>query len=198
MILLTNLWQVCKECCKRRIHDPYSALAPQGSLLHMQSGSPIVTDALVHAQDLSADMIAAMLSCFVWGERSEGASSLGRDMKLQRDALVATARSIAQVCEDAGLTIDKEAYAEGFRPELMEALAGWCQGMRFADVLKIADRFFEVHPVHASSLALSLRVVCASFMGVLHASRACVAASHVCNEVRCWVCFCHFLNIPLL
>ena len=97
------------------------------------------------SQDLSPDMIVALLSCFMWNERSEGASSLGRDMKLHRDALVAMARTVAEVCMDAGLTIDKEEYAEKFRPELMEALAGWCQGMKFADVLKIAERFFEVN-----------------------------------------------------
>ena len=43
-------------------------------------------------------MVVALLSCFVWSERSEGFSGLGRDMKLQRDALVARARSVAEVC----------------------------------------------------------------------------------------------------
>ena len=89
-------------------------------------------------------MVVALLSCFVWGERSEGASGLTRDMKLQRDALVALARTVAEVCADAGLPVDKEEYAEGFRPELMEALAAWSQGLPFHSILKIADRFFEV------------------------------------------------------
>ncbi|KAK9803050.1 hypothetical protein WJX73_001880 [Symbiochloris irregularis] len=94
-------------------------------------------------QGLPADAITALLSCLVWSEKSDGAGLISRDLMQHRETLLEAARRVAQVCEDAGLPMDPEEYAQAFRPELMEAMAAWCQGTHFAEVLKIADRFFE-------------------------------------------------------
>lgn len=42
---------------------------------------------------------------------------------------------------DCGVEISVEDYVDSFRPDLMQPVAQWCGGARFADVLKLADVF---------------------------------------------------------
>ena len=54
-----------------------------------------------------------------------------------------SARRVARVAADVGMTIDIEEYVESFRPDLMEIVASWTQGARFADIIKMS-KIFEV------------------------------------------------------
>ena len=56
------------------------------------------------------------------------------------------ARRVAKIAVDAGMAIDIEEYVDSFRPDLMDIVAAWSQGSRFADIIKMS-KIFEVGPV---------------------------------------------------
>ena len=58
-------------------------------------------------------------------------------------ALLETARRVGKVAEECKLAIDVEDYVAGFRPDLMDVMAAWYRGAKFADVLKMTE-IFEV------------------------------------------------------
>lgn len=41
------------------------------------------------------------------------------------------------------MTMDIEDYATSFRPDIIDAVSGWCQGATFAKILTLTD-IFEV------------------------------------------------------
>ena len=43
------------------------------------------------------------------------------------------------------MAMDIEDYATSFRPDIIDAVSGWCQGATFAKVLTLTD-VFEVRP----------------------------------------------------
>jgi superfamily II RNA helicase len=46
-----------------------------------------------------------------------------------------------QVAVDCKMTMDIEDYATSFRPDIIDAVSGWCQGATFAKVLTLTDVF---------------------------------------------------------
>ncbi len=46
-----------------------------------------------------------------------------------------------QVTVDCKMTMDIEDYATSFRPDIIDAVSGWCQGATFAKVLTLTDVF---------------------------------------------------------
>ena len=57
-----------------------------------------------------------------------------------------------QVAVEAKMAMDVEEYATSFRPDIIDAVSGWCQGGTFAKVLTLTD-VFEVGGV--SNLTLT-------------------------------------------
>lgn len=57
--------------------------------------------------------------------------------------LLETARRVGKVAEECKLPIDVEDYVGSFRPDLMDVMAAWYRGAKFADVLKMTE-IFEV------------------------------------------------------
>lgn len=51
------------------------------------------------------------------------------------------ARRVGKVAAECKMPVDVEEYVSSFRHELMEPVAAWARGARFADVLKMADVF---------------------------------------------------------
>ncbi len=47
----------------------------------------------------------------------------------------------SQVAVDCKMTMDVEDYATSFRPDIIDAVSGWCQGATFAKVLTLTDVF---------------------------------------------------------
>ena len=48
---------------------------------------------------------------------------------------------LVQVAVDCKMTMDIEDYATSFRPDIIDAVSGWCQGATFAKVLTLTDVF---------------------------------------------------------
>lgn len=51
-----------------------------------------------------------------------------------------------QVAVDCKMVMDIEDYATSFRPDIIDAVSGWCQGATFAKILTLTD-VFEVGPL---------------------------------------------------
>lgn len=91
--------------------------------------------------DLTPEQCAALLSCFVFGEKSEHPSRLREEMTAPLRVLQDTARRIAQVSVESQLPVVEQEYVQSFKVELIEAVLQWCQGARFADLCQLTDVF---------------------------------------------------------
>lgn len=139
---------------------------------------------------LPTNELAALLSCFVWVEKSDGGARLPQSLRDLYRALTDTARRVGKAREECKLGVEAAAYAESFRqarrlllplawvaglrveattgprvsrcalwgahltrsntpppkktrprPELMNAVDAWARGMRFSEVIKMAEVF---------------------------------------------------------
>lgn len=91
--------------------------------------------------ELLPEHCAALLSCFVFGERSEHPVRLKEDLAAPLRILQDTARRIAKVSVECRLPVVEQEYVQSFKVELMDAVLQWCQGARFADICKMTDVF---------------------------------------------------------
>ena len=67
-----------------------------------------------------------------------------QDLEAPFLTLLETARRVGKVAEECKIPIDVEDYVGSFRPDLMDVMAAWYRGAKFADVLKMTE-IFEVH-----------------------------------------------------
>lgn len=91
--------------------------------------------------ELSPEMCAALLSCFVFGERSEHPVRLKEELAAPLRVLQDTARRIARVSVECRLPVVEQEYVQSFKVELIEAVLQWCQGAKFSDICKLTDVF---------------------------------------------------------
>ena len=61
-------------------------------------------------------------------------------------ALLETARRVGRVAEECKLAVDVEEFVGSFRPDLMDVMAAWYRGAKFADVMKMTDVFEVIAP----------------------------------------------------
>ena len=71
--------------------------------------------------------------------------SLSGPLSSLRDA----ARKVGKAALDAQLPLNLEDYVGGFRHELMEPVAAWVRGAKFAEVMKMSPDMFEGSLVRA-------------------------------------------------
>ncbi|TFK24097.1 antiviral helicase [Coprinopsis marcescibilis] len=92
---------------------------------------------------LNPEQCAALLSCFVFSEKSEQTTKLTEELTAPLRVMQEIARRIAKVSKESKLAIDEDEYVSSFKVELMEAVVQWCRGASFADICKITDQLFE-------------------------------------------------------
>ncbi|KAF8509169.1 ATP-dependent RNA helicase [Hysterangium stoloniferum] len=90
---------------------------------------------------LSPEQCAALLSCFVFGERSEQTVRLKEELAAPLRVMQEIARRIAKVAKESKLPIVEDEYVASFKVELMDAVIQWCRGASFADICKLTDQF---------------------------------------------------------
>ncbi|KAH7096113.1 antiviral helicase [Auriculariales sp. MPI-PUGE-AT-0066] len=90
---------------------------------------------------LAPEHCAALLSCFVFDEKSEKSTQLREELAAPLRILQETARKIAKVARESKLSVVEDDYVMKFRVELMETVLNWCRGASFADLLKETDQF---------------------------------------------------------
>jgi len=90
---------------------------------------------------LTPEQCAALLSCFVFNEKSEQAVKLKEELAEPLRALQGIARRIAQVSKESKLPIVEDEYVQSFKVELMDVVMSWCRGSKFAELTKMTDVF---------------------------------------------------------
>ncbi|ODQ79273.1 hypothetical protein BABINDRAFT_162307 [Babjeviella inositovora NRRL Y-12698] len=89
--------------------------------------------------ELTPEQNAALLSCFVFQERSKETPRLKPELAEPLKSLQEMASKIAKVFKDSKLEIVEKEYVESFRSELMEVVFSWCQGATFTQICKMTD-----------------------------------------------------------
>ncbi|KIJ98963.1 hypothetical protein K443DRAFT_103070 [Laccaria amethystina LaAM-08-1] len=90
---------------------------------------------------LSPEQCAALLSCFVFTEKSEQATKLKEELAAPLRVMQEIARRIAKVSKESKLAIDEDQYVSSFKVELMDAVVQWCRGASFSEICKLTDQF---------------------------------------------------------
>jgi ATP-dependent RNA helicase DOB1 len=83
--------------------------------------------------DLSPEICAAILSCFVFEEKAES-PSLKEELARPYRELQRHARIIAKVSQESKLPVVEEEYAQSFKYQLMDVMYAWAKGRTFAEI----------------------------------------------------------------
>ncbi|KAG8932975.1 ATP-dependent RNA helicase mtr4, partial [Tulasnella sp. 408] len=87
---------------------------------------------------LSPEQCAALLSCFVFAEKSETTVKLKEELAAPLRTMQEIARRIATVSKESKLPINEDEYVASFKVELMDAVISWCRGAKFMDLTKVS------------------------------------------------------------
>jgi ATP-dependent RNA helicase DOB1 len=92
--------------------------------------------------DLTPEQCAALMSCFVFTEKSEQQIRLKEDLAGPLRIMQETARRIARVSKESKMeNINEDEYVQSFKVELMDAVLQWCRGAKFSEICKLTDVF---------------------------------------------------------
>lgn len=84
--------------------------------------------------NLTSEQCAALLSCFVFQEKSEEALKLKEELASPLRAMQEIVRRIAKVSRESKLDIVEEEYVNQFKPTLMDVVYTWAQGKSFFQI----------------------------------------------------------------
>lgn len=103
----------------------------------------LVTELIVEGvfNDLTPQQAVALASCLVFDEKSEESAKIMPELDGPYNKLQECARKIADAWIDAKLDVDKEKYLEKFSPNIMELVMEWCNGAKFAEIMKLTEMF---------------------------------------------------------
>jgi len=87
---------------------------------------------------LSVSQLTALVSCFVWREKSDVRGKIPQGMEACHAALREAARRVGRAEIEAGIQLDLDTYVDSFKPDLMEVVIAWCQGAPFASIQALA------------------------------------------------------------
>lgn len=89
--------------------------------------------------ELKPEQCAALLSCFVFEERSNEVPRLTPELAEPLKTLREMATKIGKVSRECKIDIIEKDYVESFRYELMEVVFSWCKGATFTQICKMTD-----------------------------------------------------------
>ncbi|KAI8145097.1 rRNA-processing arch domain-containing protein [Fennellomyces sp. T-0311] len=89
--------------------------------------------------DLTVEQSVALLSCFVFDERTEQKTRLQEELDGPLRVVQDLARRIARVGKECKMDIDEDEYVAKFKPELMDVVFAWCQGAKFHQICKMTE-----------------------------------------------------------
>ena len=84
--------------------------------------------------DLNPEICAAVLSCFVFEEKTRFDGQLREDLAKPWREIQAQARIIAKVSQESKLTLNEEEYVKSFKGDIMNVVYEWAHGKSFADI----------------------------------------------------------------
>lgn len=89
--------------------------------------------------ELSPELIAAVLSVFIFEEKVE-APALPEDLMKPFSQIQAQARIIAKVSQESKLEVNEDEYVQSLKYQLMETVYAWANGKSFADVWYVSTK----------------------------------------------------------
>jgi len=89
--------------------------------------------------EITPEQSAALLSCFVFQERSKETPRLKPELAEPLKQMQEMASKIAKISKESKIEIVEKDYIETFRPELMEIVFSWCKGATFTQICKMTD-----------------------------------------------------------
>lgn len=89
--------------------------------------------------DLTSEQCAALLSCFVFQERSKEVPRLKPELAEPLKSMQDMATKVAKVFKECKIELVEKEYVESFRLELMEVTYSWCKGASFTQICKMTD-----------------------------------------------------------
>ena len=92
-------------------------------------------------KEVDVKMLVALVSCLVWREKSRDTAKLGEESAEVFSRLKDVARKVGKQMVECKMSVDVEEYVDGFRCELMEIMLAWCDGKKFADIMKMTELF---------------------------------------------------------
>lgn len=103
---------------------------------------------------LSVEQTVALLSCFVFQEKSDENTKLKEDLAGPLKTMQEFARRICKISVESKLNLDEETYVQSFRSELMDVVYAWAkvrykqalillffQGAKFSQICKMTSVF---------------------------------------------------------
>jgi ATP-dependent RNA helicase DOB1 len=84
--------------------------------------------------ELTPELCAALLSCFVFEENSKQLPNLKPELAKPFQELQSQAKLIAKISNESKLAVTEETYVQKFKPQLMEAVYEWSRGASFASI----------------------------------------------------------------
>ncbi|KAF2480261.1 rRNA-processing arch domain-containing protein [Neohortaea acidophila] len=89
--------------------------------------------------ELTPEQCAAVLSCFIFEDRTEETPALKEELAKPYREVLAEARRVAKVSGECKVLVDEEEYVQGFKYQLMEVVYAWTHGASFATICKMTD-----------------------------------------------------------
>ncbi|KAJ3760892.1 rRNA-processing arch domain-containing protein [Lentinula raphanica] len=90
---------------------------------------------------LAPEQCAALLSCFVFDEKSDKQTKLSEELVEPLRTMQELAKRIAKVSTESKLPLNEEKYVASFKVELMDAVMQWCRGASFSDICELTGIF---------------------------------------------------------
>lgn len=85
--------------------------------------------------DLTPEQVAAVISVFVFEEKTKETPALTKDELAQPlKEIQSQARRIAKVSQESKMAVNEDEYVQSFHWELMEVIYEWAHGMSFAQI----------------------------------------------------------------
>jgi len=89
--------------------------------------------------ELTPEQCAALLSCFVFEEKSNQETHLKDDLAKPFRELQSQARLIAKISAESKLPVTEDEYVQKFKPQLMDVVHEWSKGASFSQICKMTD-----------------------------------------------------------
>ncbi|KAI9828567.1 MAG: ATP-dependent RNA helicase mtr4 [Sarea resinae] len=89
--------------------------------------------------ELTPEQCAAVLSCFIFEEKSKEMPQLKDELAKPLRDIQAQARIIAKVSQESKLPLNEDEYVQSFKYQLMEVVYAWAHGAPFVQICKMTD-----------------------------------------------------------
>jgi ATP-dependent RNA helicase DOB1 len=91
--------------------------------------------------EMSPELIAAVLSCFVLDEKLE-AQPLKEELEKPYRVVLSKARQVAKISIESKMDVNEEEFVQKFKSGLMETVFAWCNGRPFVEIWYDSPRSF--------------------------------------------------------